>query len=106
MDGSARNYHRRPRASVVLSMLGALAGTFLWLVTVVAMAVFAIRRDFDNLYGWTLYAIGVVVAVPFLWRWWRELLRPEVWPERPETLDEAPREHRGLHGQDPPPTRW
>ncbi len=106
MNGSGRNVHRRTRVSVVLSMLGALAATLVWSGTVATMVVAVIRRDYDVLSGWGIYGTGLVVTAPLLWMWWRELLRPEVWPVRPKELDEPPGAHRGLHGEDPPPTRW
>lgn len=105
-DARELNRRRRPRASVVLSIIGAVAATLLWVAMVVTM-VWAVAT-LDGTYGPAagFQAIFVVVGAPLLWAWWRELLQPDVYPEPPQELDEPPRGNRALSGEDPPPKRW
>ena len=105
-DARSLNRRPRPRVSVVLSILGALAVSLAWLAIVASMVLIAVTRDTASGMAWTIQATIVVVGAPLLWAWWRELLQPPVYPERPDELDEPPRPNRALSGEDPPPTRW
>ena len=96
----------RPRPWAVLSVLGAIALTALWVV--------ATARLFDETTFMTEGAGGVyvahvavvVVGAGLLWRWWRELLQPDVHRERAPEPPEPAGPHRSLAGEDPPPKRW
>lgn len=103
-DARRLNQRPRPRVSVVLSMLGAIAATAAWGVGVVTLFSSFLGEGVEM--TWVFHATAVVVGVPLLWLWWRELLQPPVWPEPPDELDEPPRDHIGLHSDDPPPKRW
>ncbi len=105
-DARELNRRRRPRAAVVLSILGVLALSLVWLAIVASMVLVAVTRDMRSAMGWTVQAILVVVLAPVLWMWWRELLQPPVYPDPPGELDEPPRPNRALSGEDPPPARW
>ena len=98
--------HARPRASVVLSLLGAIAATALWLAMIVTMVVVMVRQLAAYAMGYGIQALLVVVGAPLLWWWWRELLQPEVWHAPPDELDAPARPNRALSGEDEPPTRW